>query len=160
MALIKNQKGAALAVALVMMALLTSLAVTLVYNTSLDTKMATAYALKGDATNRALGGLDEFVYQQKSQAQINLLNLNQEMPEAQMANTEAFVSASPLAIRKTACPRQAVASDTTSVKCHYYRLESQGRYGRNIGTQIGVIQDRRSAVEGQSTIAIELVVGN
>lgn len=56
-----KQTGAALALALVFMVLITTLAVTTMYNSSLDAKMSQASSSKASAMFRALGGLNEFI---------------------------------------------------------------------------------------------------
>lgn len=125
---IQPQSGAALVVALVFMTLLTTLSVTMVYNTALDSRMSTAYSDKGFALHRALGGLDEFINNANNGTfGVNPLASGLAVDAQQMPRTLTYIDAETTSSVTTSCMHQRIASD---MKCRFYQMQSTAFYGR------------------------------
>lgn len=130
-----QQKGAALAVALVLMTVLTTLAVTLLYNTSLDTKMANAAVLKKSSLNAAIGGSDEFVDKAHQNDEIfggvNPLTNNTDVDEVALGGS-VIAEADSLTERPTTCPHfsRSDANDAY-IQCNRFVIEVEHAYGKN-----------------------------
>ncbi|MCU4676280.1 pilus assembly PilX N-terminal domain-containing protein [Catenovulum sp. 2E275] len=150
-----NQTGAALVVAIVLMALLTSLAVTLMYNSSLDTKMSNAAVLKKTSTNMALGGVNEFINKaQNSDVAFggrNPLSLNNDIDSVALTGTDLTASAQSNVADSTNCPhfKRAQASDSY-IRCNRFEIKVEHKYGQNKQAKTEIVTSVASQIPGDS----------
>lgn len=150
---IKQQQGAALAVGLVLMTVLTTLAVTLMYNASLDSKMATAAAQKNASVNAALGGSDEFIAKASQKDEmfggINPLTINQDIDTKALSGANLSGEAESLNPVPTNCPHfdRTQASDSY-IQCNRFQITVDHEYGQSGQGQSEVVTSVASQIPG------------
>lgn len=138
-----KQQGVVLVVALVFLAALTAVAAALMQNASTDVKMSGANQEKTIATQEAVSGLDELLYNEITQVNgtnglttdIANFPLN---PPVSPANTTTEVDfASPFEL-VTDCPHSRAASSVQVIKCYMLRVEVNKQYGKNNNSTVEV----------------------
>ncbi|GEM_PF-3024356 len=149
----RKQQGAALAVALVLMVVLTGLAVTLMYNSSLDTKMAHAAVVKKNSLNASLGGADEFV-QKAHNSEFdgkNPLTLNSDIAAVDLSIENLSAEGESLIPEPTNCPHmsQAEASDSY-IRCNRFQIRATHEFGRNNKASTEIVTGVASQIPGES----------
>ncbi|MER2494183.1 pilus assembly PilX family protein [Catenovulum sediminis] len=152
---IHSQQGAALAVALVLMLVLTSLAVTLLYNTSLDTKMAHATVIKKSSLNATLGGSDEFINKAHNRdalfAGVNPLTGTSDVNSVSLSGENLNGEAEALTDNPTNCPHfsRTQASDSY-IRCTRFEIKVQHQFGQNEHGRTEVVTAVASQIPGES----------
>jgi type IV pilus assembly protein PilX len=151
-----KQQGIVLIVALVFLVALTSLAATLMQNTTTDIKMSSASEAKVVALQKAVSAVDRVIYNQVKLDSVNAFSqpITEEFfpntHQAQLlANTYENVKAQvDIAHGMNAlpvdCPHQYLASSVQLINCRLLTININQRYGRNLKNYIevnaGVIQ--------------------
>ena len=138
-----KQQGVVLVVALVFLAALTAVAAALMQNASTDVKMSGANQEKTVATQEAVSGLDELLYNEITQTS-GTNNLTTQIanfplsPPITPANTTTSVDfASPYDLY-TDCPHSKRASSSDEFGCYMLRVEVNKTYGKNNNSMIEV----------------------
>ena len=150
-----KQQGAALAVALVLMLVLTTLSVTLMYNTSLDTKMTHATVVKKTSLNASLGGSDEFIQKAHTQDAIfagtNPLTGNTDVASVALTGTDLSGEAEALTDTPTNCPHfsRSEASDSY-IRCTRFEIRVKHEFGQNNQGNTEVVTAVASQIPGES----------
>ncbi|WP_111976720.1 PilX N-terminal domain-containing pilus assembly protein [Algibacillus agarilyticus] len=117
----KNTKGAALVLALVLMLVLTTLSVTLMQNTVLDNKIATAFAKQAQLVSVSHGAINESIIEVQTNEYsrlimqlkpIDVINLKQ-------SNSQSYLD--PISDSPSHCPHTKYANDT-QVACAQYNM--------------------------------------
>jgi len=138
-----KQRGVVLIVSLVFLAALTAVAAALMQNSATDVKMSGANQEKTVATQEAVSGLDELLYNEVTQVngtnglttEIANFPLN---PAITPANTTTQVDfASPYEL-VTDCPHSRAASSVQVIKCYMLRVDVDKQYGKNNNSTIEV----------------------
>ncbi|WP_017443668.1 pilus assembly PilX family protein [Gayadomonas joobiniege] len=148
-----KQQGAALAVGLVLMTVLTTLAVTLMYNSALDTKMSTAAAVKNASVNAALGGSDEFIYRATRKdamfGGVNPLTMNQDIAKKNLEGQKVTAEAEALNAVPTNCPHfdRSDASDSY-IQCNRFEVKVDHKYGKRDQGNSQVVTSVASQIPG------------
>ena len=150
-----QQRGAALAVSLVLMLVLTSLAVTLMYNSSLDTKMSHAAVVKKDSLNATLGGADEFIEKAHNSDAIfggrNPLATNNDVAPISLSIDHLTAGADSLIPEPTNCPHLARNQVSDSyIRCNRFDIEAEHTYGKNNKAKTQVVTSIASQIPGES----------
>jgi len=139
-----KQQGVVLVVALVFLAALTAVAAALMQNASTDVKMSGANQEKTVATQEAVSGLDELLYNEITKAD-GVNDLTREVANFPLinlpvtpANTTTRVEfASPFNL-VTDCPPSRAASSVQVIKCYALRVEVNKQYGKNNNSTVEV----------------------
>lgn len=150
-----QQNGAALAVALVLMLVLTTLSVTLMYNTSLDTKMTHATVVKKSSLNASLGGSEEFIQKAHNQDALfsgtNPLTGNTDVASVNLTGTDLTGEAEALTDFPTNCPHfsRSEASDSY-IRCTRFEIKVLHEFGQNNQGNTEVVTAVASQIPGES----------
>lgn len=150
-----KQTGAALAVALVLMTVLTTLAVTLMYNSSLDTKMSHAAVTKKASLDATLGGSDEFIDKAHHNDAIfggrNPLSANNDVDAVNLTGENLSGTADSLIPKPTNCPHfsRSQANDSY-IRCNRFEIKVDHQYGKNNQAKSEVVTAVASQVPGDS----------
>jgi len=138
-----KQQGVVLVVALVFLAALTAVAAALMQNASTDVKMSGANQEKTVATQEAVSGLDELLYNEITQTS-GTNNLTTQIanfplsPAVSPADTTTNVDfASPYDLY-TDCPHSRSPSSVGQIKCYMLRVEVDKQYGKNNNSTVEV----------------------
>lgn len=145
MAVIHNQQGVVLIVALVFLVSLTAVASVLMLNTTTDIKMSGASEEKVAATQEAISAVDETIADQITSGD----NLFAERTFPQSVNSVTSVDVTDITITNdnavvVDCPHTALASSSELLKCNVLTVTVNNRYGKgsssNVNVEAGVAQ--------------------
>lgn len=137
-----SQNGAALVVGIVFTAMLTGMAVTLLYNSTMDQKIAAANSNRISSIDKALGGTAQILHLAVTKQENNTNFFTLELPRS-----EAVVSPSDpkltyettVVTRASTCSASKQASDVQSIDCIRQQITVNNVYGYNDAGKTSVV---------------------